>query len=172
MGRPRVAADRIAYPRPRDTVDHLPGLFDLLPAKFPNLTRLHLVLAGEMWPEAQLAFYCSPSVVLHARVEDMLARLEGMMRRLGALRLCEVAFDSSLYFPWLQVERGLEIDFKDYADFEQCPYTVWRQLSANSHQYQGYLTDRRRLSGFWVCLDAWDAIPWSVMTDLYGTGPW
>ncbi|KAJ6779432.1 hypothetical protein PWT90_03889 [Aphanocladium album] len=171
MGRPRVASDRIAYPRPRDAVEHLPGLFELLPATFPNLMRLHLVLAGEMWPEAQLAFYCSPSEALHARVESMLARLEGIMRRLGALRLCEVAFDSSVYFPWLQIEKGLEIDFKDYTDFEQCPYTVWRQLAVNAYDDEAHPTTRRQLSGFWVCLDAWDAIPWSVMTDLYGTGP-
>lgn len=172
MARPRVASDRIAYPRPRDAVEDLPSLFDLLPLTFPKLTRLHLVMAGELWPDAQLASYCSPSEALHARVETMLKRLEGIMHRLGALRLCEVAFDSSVYFPWLQIEKGLEIDFKDYADFEQCPYTVWRQLAPDTAQVKSHPTDLRRLSGFWVCLDAWDAIPWSVMTHLYGTGPW
>ncbi|KAK8147647.1 hypothetical protein G3M48_001260 [Beauveria asiatica] len=173
MGRPRVASDRIAYPRPRDAVEHLPALLARLPGTFPGLRRLHLVLAGEIWPETQLSAYCAPCPVLHASVEALLVRFEGLVRRWPALRLCEVAFDSSVYFPWLQIERGLEIDFKDYADFEQCPYTVWRSLPADdAHGVESSTADRRRLSGFWVCLDVWDAIPWSVMTDLYGKGPW
>ncbi|KAM3533128.1 hypothetical protein MY4038_003553 [Beauveria bassiana] len=173
MGRPRVASDRIAYPRPRDAVEHLPALLARLPDTFPGLRRLHLVLAGEVWPETQLSAYCAPSPILHANVEALLVRFEGLVRHWPALRLCEVAFDSSVYFPWLQIEKGLEIDFKNYADFDQCPYTVWRSLPAeDAHEVESGTADRRRLSGFWVCLDAWDAIPWSVMTDLYGKGPW
>ncbi|EGX87858.1 hypothetical protein CCM_09481 [Cordyceps militaris CM01] len=173
MGRPRVASDRVVYPRPHDAVEHLPHLLSLLPDAFPCLTRLHLVLAGEMWPATQLSAYCAPSVVLHARVAGMLAQLEGLMRCWRrTLQHCEVAFDSSIYFPWLQVERGLQIDFKDYADFEQCPYTVWRPLPPDTQEAKSSPTDHRPLAGYWVSLDAWDAIPWSVMTDLYGTGPW
>ncbi|OAA36394.1 hypothetical protein BBO_08271 [Beauveria brongniartii RCEF 3172] len=173
MGRSRVASDRIAYPRPRDAVEHLPALLARLPDTFPGLRHLHLVLAGEIWPETQLSAYCAPCPVLHASVEALLVRFEGLVRRWPALRLCEVAFDSSVYFPWLQIERGLEIDFKDYADFEQCPYTVWRSLPADdAHGVESATADPRRLSGFWVCLDVWDAIPWSVMKDLYGKGPW
>ncbi|KAM3497347.1 hypothetical protein MY10362_009299 [Beauveria mimosiformis] len=173
MGRPRVASDRIAYPRPHDAVEHLPALLARLPDTFPGLRRLHLVLAGEIWPETQLSAYCAPCPVLHASVEALLVRFDGLVRRWPALRLCEVAFDSSVYFPWLQIERRLEIDFKDYADFEQCPYTVWRSLPADdAHGVESATADRRPLSGFWVCLDVWDAIPWSVMKDLYGKGPW
>ncbi|OAA57203.1 hypothetical protein ISF_07124 [Cordyceps fumosorosea ARSEF 2679] len=180
MGRPPPRADRVAYPRPRDAVEHhLVPLLAPLPEAFPALTHLHVVLAGELWPEAQIAAYCAPSAALHARVEAVLAWVERcVVRRCAVLRRCEVAFDSSVYFPWLQVERGLEIDFKDYADFEQCPYAVWRPLAAAEVGDGGddgtikSVTDRSRLSGYWVCLDAWDAIPWSVMTDLYGTGPW
>lgn len=172
MGRPRVAADRLAYPRPRDTIDHLPHLLDLIPDVFPSLQRLHLVIAGELWPDAQLAAYCEQSDVLHNRVEGVLAQIESVVSKMAALRSCEVAFDSSVYFPWVQTEKDMVINFENYADFESCPYSVWRELPSREEEHRRLQLDRRRLSGYLVCLDAWDAIPWAVMTDLFGTGPW
>lgn len=173
MGRPRVMTDRLGYPRPRDTVEDLPDLLSLVPDVFPNLAKLHLVIAGELWPELQLAAYCAPSEIVHSQVEDMLSLLEITLRRLKMLRMCEIAFDSSVYFPWVQIEKDITIDFKDYADFEHCPCSVWRELSSDQEdELQLEHASQRQLYGLWVCLDAWDAIPWSVMTDLFGTGPW
>lgn len=176
MGMARDGVERLAYPRPQDTIEDLPYLLEMLPTSFPSLARLHLVIAGEIWPERQLIAYCAPSEALHADVEGVLALLgDVVLRRMRALRYCEVAFDSSVYFPWVQTEQGIGIDFKDYADFTHCPYSVWRPLSDTREgegEYYRPQPDRRRLSGVWVSLDAWDAIPWSVITDLFGNGPW